>query len=72
MFRPSLAEPTMFRNPSVLGPTGTATDDMARFLAEPDWVLEPRKVDVIEIILTDEAFAIEACLFMEVEAFAVS
>ena len=52
----------MFRNPNVLGPTGTATDDMARFLAEPNWVLEPRKVDVIEIILTDEAFAIGACL----------
>ena len=62
----------MFRNPSVLGPTGTATDDMARFLAEPDWVLEPRKVDGIEILLTDEAVAIEACLFMEVEAIAVS
>ena len=62
----------MFRNPSVLGPTGTATDDMARFLAEPDWVLEPRKVDGIEILLTDEAVAIEACLFTGVEAIAAS
>ena len=55
----------MFRNPSVLGPTGTTTDDMALRLG---WVLEPRKVDGIEILVTDGAVAIEACLASEVEA----
>ena len=62
----------MFRNPSVLGPTGTATDDMAQFPADVDWVLEPRKVDGIEILLTDGAVAIEACLASEVEAIGAS